>query len=349
MRCSVAMSTYNGAAYLAEQLDSIFAQTRPVDEIVISDDCSTDQTLAIVGDFQTKHPEIHWVVLPAEKNQGFRASFRRALTHCSGDLILLCDQDDRWTKEKAAKIEAIFEKNPKVQALVTDFKTIDAKGRFLNPEAKTENLWVSDRVLRSGEKPAQITLREMLGRNQGQGCAMALRREIAEAYISLGTVWTHDWILNLIAAMRGGLYYCDEQLIHYRLHGANVIGMAQGEHAQRKVGLVRRAYEYALAFKYSFLEGDGKAARESLLSVTMDKLELVFSRLACGDAERSQWETWRAFQDKRLALIEKKKPFSYLLFWLTHRELFAENAYFSTTEQRAIRLMLDLCAMLKKQ
>ena len=50
MRCSVAMSTYNGAAYLAEQLDSIFAQTRPVDEIVISDDGSTDQTLAIVGD-----------------------------------------------------------------------------------------------------------------------------------------------------------------------------------------------------------------------------------------------------------------------------------------------------------
>lgn len=347
MRCSVAMSTYNGEAYIAEQLDSIFAQTRPVDEIVISDDGSSDQTLSILETFRQQHPEIDWVLLPAEQNQGFRASFRRALTHCSGDLILLCDQDDRWTKEKAAKIEAIFEKNPKVQALVTDFKTIDAKGRFLNPEAKTENLWVSDRVLRSGEKPAQITLREMLGRNQGQGCAMALRREIAEAYLSLGTVWTHDWILNLIAAMRGGLYYCDEQLIHYRLHGSNVIGMAQGEHAQRHVSMARKLYQYALAFKYSFLEENGENARKSLLSVTMDKCEFVFSLIACGESEQKQWEAWKGFQNRRLSLIEQRKLLPYLLFWLKNREQFAENAYFSTTEQRAIRLMLDLCAMLK--
>ena len=93
MFCSVAMSTYNGERFLAEQLSSICAQTRPVDEIVVSDDGSSDGTLRILDDFRLAHPQIHWKILSSAENHGFRESFLRALKACGGDLIFLCDQD----------------------------------------------------------------------------------------------------------------------------------------------------------------------------------------------------------------------------------------------------------------
>lgn len=346
MFCSVAMSTYNGERFLAEQLASICAQTHPVDEIVVSDDGSADGTLRILEEFRLAHPEIRWNVLTSAQNHGFRASFLRAIRACSGELIFLCDQDDIWAPEKVETMLRYFEANPAMLSLISDFKTIDAEGRPLNPAALTENLWVSDRVLRAS-MPAQISLSEMLGRNQGQGCAMAVRRELAQEYIRLDQLWTHDWILNLLAALHGGLYYCREQLISYRLHGSNVIGMAQGEHAQRRIPFARRPYELALAFKYSFLEGDPAGSRKELISIPLGTYESVFVKTDCAQKEQAQRDTWKALQAKRLRLIEQRRPLAYLAFFLTHRQFFKDIAYFSTFEQFAIRLMIDLCAMRK--
>lgn len=167
MFCSVAMSTYNGERFLAEQLSSICAQTRPVDEIVVSDDGSSDGTLRILDDFRLAHPQIRWKILPSAENHGFRESFLRTLKACGGDLIFLCDQDDRWAPGKVETMLRHFEANPDMLSLISDFKTIDADGNLLNPNAPTENLWVSDRVLCASASPTQITLSEMLGRNQG--------------------------------------------------------------------------------------------------------------------------------------------------------------------------------------
>lgn len=347
MQCSVAMSTYNGERFLPEQLASICAQTHPVDEIVISDDGSSDRTLEIIEEYRKANPQIRWNVLTAAQNQGFRKSFRRAISHCEGELIFLCDQDDVWMEDKVARTLGVFEETPGILSLISDFRTIDASGKRLNPEAATENLWVSDRVLHASAMPVKISLSEMLGRNQGQGCAMALRRSLAREYIRLERNWTHDWFLNLLAAMHGGLYYWSEQLICYRLHGKNVIGMAQGEHAQREAGLLRRFHEWALAFRYSFWEGNGEACRQNLLSVTMDKYDFVFAHADCEGEELAQREAWKDFQRRRMHLIEKRKPLAYFFFFLRNRRFFEELAYFATHEQVTIRVMMDLCAMLK--
>ena len=316
MFCSVAMSTYNGERFLAEQLSSICAQTRPVDEIVVSDDGSSDGTLRILDDFRLAHPQIHWKILPSAENHGFRESFLRALKACGGDLIFLCDQDDRWAPDKVETMLRHFEANPAMLSLISDFKTIDANGNLLNPNAPTENLWVSDRVLRAPASPTQITLSEMLGRNQGQGCAMAVRRELVQEYIRLNQLWTHDWILNLLAV-------------------------------QRHIPCIRKPYALALAFKYSFLEGNPAASRRELISIPLATYESVFEKTACKETEQRQRDTWKALQTKRLRLIEQRKPLSYLAFFLTHRAFFKDIAYFSTFEQFAIRLMIDLCAMRK--
>ena len=65
MKCSIAMSTYNGSAYIRKQLDSILAQTRQIDEIVISDDASSDATLDIIAAYRDANPQISWKVMPS--------------------------------------------------------------------------------------------------------------------------------------------------------------------------------------------------------------------------------------------------------------------------------------------
>ena len=123
--------------------------------------------------------------------------------------------------------------------------------------------------------------------------------------------------------------------------------MAQGEHAQRRIGPRRKVYEFLLAFKYSLLQGDGDMCRKNLLNVSMDKYDFVFAHVACCEDERENLEAFKRLHEKRLSLIGRKKLFSYLLFWLGNRRFFEENADFATFEQFAIRLMMDLCAMVK--
>ncbi|WP_305209499.1 glycosyltransferase, partial [Dubosiella newyorkensis] len=97
---SVAMATYNGENYISEQIDSIINQTRKVDEIVIVDDHSTDQTVPILLHLQKDHPEWNIKIHVSTKNVGYKTNFKNAIELTSGDLVFLCDQDDIWHKDK---------------------------------------------------------------------------------------------------------------------------------------------------------------------------------------------------------------------------------------------------------
>jgi glycosyltransferase involved in cell wall biosynthesis len=93
---SIALCTYNGAAYIAEQLDSILGQTLPPDEIVIVDDGSTDDTPGIVRGYAEKYGNIHF--FENEERLGFVRNFSRAISLTKGDYVALSDQDDIWTE-----------------------------------------------------------------------------------------------------------------------------------------------------------------------------------------------------------------------------------------------------------
>src|SRR6476661_7636895 len=89
---SVAMATYNGANYVAEQIDSILQQTHPFIEIVIVDDASKDDTVAIIEQYQSHYPCIR--LYRNEKNIGVNKTFEKAISYCTGSYIALSDQDD---------------------------------------------------------------------------------------------------------------------------------------------------------------------------------------------------------------------------------------------------------------
>ena len=105
-KCSVAMATYNGALYIEKQILSIINQTRRVNEIVISDDGSSDDTLEIVRKL-AKSPEaveIKFKILTDNPRHGFCGNFEHAISHCDGDYIFICDQDDIWLNNKVERV-----------------------------------------------------------------------------------------------------------------------------------------------------------------------------------------------------------------------------------------------------
>ena len=198
------MATYNGAAYLPEQLGSFVTQSRLPDELVITDDGSTDDTLAIIEAFTGRAPfEVRYAI--NEKNLGYAANFDRAIQQCTGDLIFLSDQDDVWLPEKIARIEAEFERNPGALLVMCDAELVHADGS------------------QTGLTKREQTL--ALGFNDDQfvtGCCMAFRRELVPLLSPVPTdVFVHDTWINRLALDLAAKRVLPKVMQHYRRHGSN--------------------------------------------------------------------------------------------------------------------------------
>src|SRR3954454_19649281 len=113
MRNSVALAVWNGERFIAEQLESIAEQSRPPDELVISDDGSSDDTVEIARRFARRAP-FDVVIMPNQERIGHSDNFFRAMKACTGDLIALCDCDDVWHPDKLARCERPLQLDPSV-------------------------------------------------------------------------------------------------------------------------------------------------------------------------------------------------------------------------------------------
>ena len=126
MKLSVSMITFQGAAYLKAQMDSILGQSIPVHEIIVCDDGSTDETREILASYAADHPQIQLIF--NEKNLGTVANMQQCLRHTSGDMIFLADQDDVWLPIKVEKALAFFQEHPDADAVFSNAGIIDETG-----------------------------------------------------------------------------------------------------------------------------------------------------------------------------------------------------------------------------
>jgi glycosyltransferase involved in cell wall biosynthesis len=203
LKLSIAMATYNGARYLQEQLDSIAAQQRLPDELVVCDDASTDETVEILERFAERAPfPVH--VHRNERNLGYVANFGKALSLASGDLVFLADQDDVWFPQKLAVFEARAQAEPSKQAIICDALLCDAD---LNP-----GVLKSSNLLRQGLRPEQ---------NVGGACT-AIRRDFLKLTLPMpADGFSHDdWIHSLARAI-GSRTYIEAPMQYWRRHGGN--------------------------------------------------------------------------------------------------------------------------------
>jgi glycosyltransferase involved in cell wall biosynthesis len=219
-RISVAMCTYNGAAYLAEQLASIAGQTQLPDELVICDDRSTDATAEIVHRFAASAPfEVHFEV--NKQNLGSRANFAKAIQACRADWILLADQDDVWMPRKVQTLAGEAAGRTDVGFLFSDAVVVDSSRRSLG-----YTLWNSLRFSKSEQRRmnAGDAFELLLRRNVVTGATMMFRAEHRDWLLPIDGHWVHDgWIALLIAAV-AGVVAVGEPLIEYRQHPNQQIG-----------------------------------------------------------------------------------------------------------------------------
>ncbi|MDD4698818.1 MAG: glycosyltransferase [Oscillospiraceae bacterium] len=226
-KLSVALASYNGEKFIKRQLMSILSQTRKPDEVIIIDDCSTDSTQEIVSDFIDLHGPHNWKLFVGEKNVGYRKNFYNCIAQTSGNIVFLCDQDDYWRSDKLEALEQIYINNPDIQAINSSFVFVDGDDKEIPFKLKKGR---ANSNLIYGEMAAgelrKIPIDDIIMYNISPGCTASFRRETAMKYIETSDcVMPHDWEINILAAVQNGLYFYNEPLINYRIHGDNTIGL----------------------------------------------------------------------------------------------------------------------------
>lgn len=204
-RVSIAMTTYNGERYLAEQLESFSAQTRLPDQLVIGDDGSSDGTLALLAAFAQRAPfPVRVTANPV--NLGPTRNFCETILRCDGDVILLCDQDDRWEPRKIATMLAHLAASPGCLLATHDAALMDGEGHLTGRT-------MGEQIAAAGGNPA---------RGLVAGCCMAIDVRLARLFDPPAPIHTHDAWISAIADRLGVRCWVDEPLIAYRRHGTNV-------------------------------------------------------------------------------------------------------------------------------
>jgi glycosyltransferase involved in cell wall biosynthesis len=223
---SVALCTHNGAAFVGEQLASILAQTFAPLEVVVSDDASTDATLEIVQETWDRlvggrtGPRLR--VLRNETPLGVVRNFEQAASATTGELIALSDQDDVWAPDRLALMVGRFAQRPELELLFTDARLVDSKGQPLGSLFDALEIGDTDlAALRTGDAFAVL-----LRRNLITGATVMLRRQLLERARPFPASWIHDEWLAIIGAATAAIDWMPDQLVDYRQHGANQIGVA---------------------------------------------------------------------------------------------------------------------------
>lgn len=224
LRISVVLCTYNGEAYLAEQLRTLLVQSRLPDEVVIGDDASSDGTWAIVEAFAAMARTRDVVVNGVRRAErlGYVANFSRTLELATGDLVFLCDQDDAWHPDKVAIIEQRFREEASLTLVHTDARLVSADGSDLGHSLfEALELTPVERLRVSSSRALEVYLR----RNIATGATTAFRRGLLRQALPIPGSWIHDAWLAAFAAATGKVSLIDDPLIDYRQHNGNQIGM----------------------------------------------------------------------------------------------------------------------------
>lgn len=196
------MATYNGEKYIEEQLETILYQLSDDDELIISDDSSTDATIKIIKAFNDKRIQL----IENQKFQSPIFNFENALKHACGEYIFLADQDDIWMPQKVNILKKYLND---YDLVLSDANIIDINGGVINQSFYKLN------SSRSGFMKNII-------KNSYLGCTMAFNRKILEKSLPFPKdLPMHDWWLGLIAEIYGKTYFIEDKLISYRRHGNN--------------------------------------------------------------------------------------------------------------------------------
>lgn len=205
---SIVLCTYNGEAFLQQQLESLLIQSYQNIEIIAVDDRSSDKTVEILTSFAEKHPNMK--VFVNEANLGFIRNFDKACSLASGQFIAPCDQDDYW---EPAKIEKLMNHIGDAPMIYSD--------SFVCDESLNKKSRISDKI----NCQNYISCLQQCIYCRIYGHATLISKAVYEKASPFILDIPHDWWLCYTATLMGGIKYYNEPLVYYRQHAANAIGV----------------------------------------------------------------------------------------------------------------------------
>ena len=212
-KVSVIMPNYNYGRYISESIQAVLSQTHGDVELIVIDDCSKDNSVEILREWEKKDPRV--IVLANQANRGAAASQNLALEKVSGDFMALCDADDVWYPQKLETQLAIMARNPKVGLVHSQATIVDSQGKSTGQEftktysaatpRKSGNVF--DQIIRTNYLCSSSTL---------------LRRECLDYAGEFHTQlrYLYDWTYWVRVARKYEFAFVAEPLLSYRIHGA---------------------------------------------------------------------------------------------------------------------------------
>lgn len=203
---SVCMATHNGEQYIQEQIESILKQLSEGDELVISDDGSTDRTISIIMSIDDSRIKLFRYYQPNQATHSHEyvcKNFENAIKHAVGDVIFLSDQDDIWMDGKVKEILSLLDK---CLLVVHDMQCVDGAMNKIDGGYHGKfhfHNWIQ-------KSPTYF------------GCVMAFRKELIPIILPFPSkLMVHDFWIGILAELKGGVYFLDKKLIIYRIHNNN--------------------------------------------------------------------------------------------------------------------------------
>lgn len=219
----VLLATFNGGRFLPRFLQSLLQQSRTIDELIVSDDGSSDDTMEILRAFDVAScnaVEVDVSILPhATSHMGPRDNFAHLLSVAQGEYLLLADQDDYWHTDKVKRLLELaqrVEKKNQPLLIYSDATIINGMDYQLADSAATYQGF----CINSG-----LDFKRCLVQNTVPGCTMLINRNLAERALPIPEVAImHDWWLLLVAHVLGTVHCLPQSLLDYRLHEGNTLG-----------------------------------------------------------------------------------------------------------------------------
>ena len=260
---SILLVSYNGEKYIAEQIDSLLAQTNQEFKLFIQDDKSTDNTFRIISEYADRYPGKVFLFQNERNTGGAKHNFIKKMIDYKDDYVMLCDQDDVWLPEKIeislAKIKELETMcGAKTPLLVhSDLRVVNENLETISP---------SFRIAMNADY-SKTSLRHQIIQNTLTGCTAIYNRALADLVTAEPQFMVmHDWWLMLIAAAFGKIATLDEQTVLYRQHKDNNIGAKDVRTLRYKMNKLLHGKEVKQALSDTYLQA------ESFSEVFHDKL-----------------------------------------------------------------------------
>jgi glycosyltransferase involved in cell wall biosynthesis len=220
LNISVAMCTFNGAPFLSAQLESIAAQDRPPDELILCDDDSTDESRDLIAQF-ARRSAFPTRVIVNKINLGSTKNFEQAISLCQGQIVALADQDDVWYQNKLDLMEKAFLRSNEIVAVFSD---ADLIGKASQPLGL--RLWPTFGFDAAKQKQFAdgLGIKVLIRHPVVTGATMAFRRDLFASLVPIPQNEIHDRWLSFLLAAQGAFAVIHEPLMQYRSHEKQQIG-----------------------------------------------------------------------------------------------------------------------------